>query len=522
MENDPDKGRQIVESFLDRGLLLSPDVLPEISDDIDWQEKEMIVINRDILSAKKRKPDAVLSVNWRDMENARVQLEKAKDFQFYKVFVNYLSAAGEPGGEVKGRASDVEIISSYDLRLRKWALQDFVNLFLARFKVIRNILLQHQELQEAVSIKRVNLKESSRISCIGMVTSKSETKNKNLQIEIEDQTDTLRLTVTKDKTEVYTKARDIVLDEVIGATGVKKGNAFFVTDIFFPDIPSQLELKRYPEEAYMAVISDLHIGSKNFLGDEFAKFIRWIRMELGDEANRIVASRTKVIFIIGDLVDGVGIYPEQESELSITDIYEQYEVCAHYLSQIPSHIQIVIIPGNHDSLRLSEPQPALPRDIAAPIYRLPNTQILSNPSTVRILKSEKFPGFDVLLYHGYSFIYYAGNVESIRSSGGVDHADRIMKFLLQRRHLAPTYTSTLYVPNPEFDPLVIETVPDFFLSGHLHKTSASNYNNTTMICGSCWQSMTSFEEKQGLHPEPARVPVVNLQTREMKILKFGP
>ena len=32
---------------------------------------------------------------------------------------------------------------------------------------------------------------------------------------------------------------------------------------------------------------------------------------------------------------------------------------------------------------------------------------------------------------------------------------------------------------------------------------------------------TSFQEKVGHHPEPSRVPIVNLKTREMKILKFG-
>jgi len=96
-----------------------------------------------------------------------------------------------------------------------------------------------------------------------------------------------------------------------------------------------------------------------------------------------------------------------------------------------------------------------------------------------------------------------------------------MKFLLQKRHLAPTHKSTLYIPDVNQDPLVISNVPDFFLTGHIHKSSVSNYRNITMICGSCWQSKTSFQEKVGHHPEPCRVPIINLQTREVKILKFG-
>jgi len=92
---------------------------------------------------------------------------------------------------------------------------------------------------------------------------------------------------------------------------------------------------------------------------------------------------------------------------------------------------------------------------------------------------------------------------------------------LQRRHLAPTHTSTLYIPETTKDPLTIEKIPDIFATGHIHKSIASHYKSITLICGSCWQSKTAFQEKVGHNPEPSRVPIVNLKTREAKILKFG-
>jgi DNA polymerase II small subunit len=147
--------------------------------------------------------------------------------------------------------------------------------------------------------------------------------------------------------------------------------------------------------------------------------------------------------------------------------------------------------------------------------------MISNPSTVNLLKSKDFSGFNFLLYHGASLLYYGDHVESIRMKGGMDRADLIMQFLLQRRHLAPSHTSALYTPNPEKDPLIIDTVPDFFLTGHLHKTNVSTYKNVTLISGSCWQAKTSFMEKMGIHPEPSRVPIINLGTREVKIMRFG-
>ena len=43
----------------------------------------------------------------------------------------------------------------------------------------------------------------------------------------------------------------------------------------------------------------------------------------------------------------------------------------------------------------------------------------------------------------------------------------------------------------------------------------------TMISCSCWQGKTTFQEKLGHKPEPARLPIVNLRTREIKVLRFG-
>jgi len=294
----------------------------------------------------------------------------------------------------------------------------------------------------------------------------------------------------------------------------------FVNNMLLPDIPLSKEMKRAPDETYALFLSDLHVGSNKFLPDKLDKFISWIRGESGSESQKDTASKVKYIFIIGDLVDGVGIYPYQDTELDIKDIYEQYNECAKFLKRIPERIKMIICPGNHDAMRISEPQPQLYKDFAEAIWKLPNAIMVSNPALINIHSSDDFPGFDVLMYHGYSFDYFVANVDTIREQGGYDHADLIMKFLLQRRHLAPTHSATLYIPDNKKDSLVIEKVPDFFVTGHIHKAAAANYRNVTMICGSCWQSKTTFQEKVGHNPEPARVPLVNLQTRQVKMLRF--
>ncbi len=95
-----------------------------------------------------------------------------------------------------------------------------------------------------------------------------------------------------------------------------------------------------------------------------------------------------------------------------------------------------------------------------------------------------------------------------------------MKLLLQMRHLAPTHTSNLYTPDPSFDPLFINKIPDFFITGHIHRVSMSNYKNITMVNCSCWSDISEEQEKRGLQPQPARVPLVNLKTRDMKVINF--
>ena len=536
------KLKQEVISFLNRGFLLSPDFVSEqdkpmyipaeTSDEVFESNlrthKELLILNRDIREMMSRKP--IESFNWKEFERSLALYEKQKNIKTYISFVDYLKKYDHKQIKTDALAAskpltlddeELKIIFSYQEESKKKTIQDFIGFFNKRYRSIERMLRNRRELQNLSSISRIKSKrDREEVSLIGMVMDKQVTRNKNLILTLEDPSGKISVLISKNKPELFNIAKDIVLDETLGVVGVCGKNIVFANNVLLPDIPSNRELRKSPKESYFIVLSDLHVGSINFLEEEFDRFLQWIRGEVGNKKQRELASKIDFVFILGDLVDGVGIYPEQNTELVIKDVYKQYEVCAEYLRKIPSNIKIIIIPGNHDAMRIAEPQPELYRDLAAPIWELPNVTSLSNPSYVNLLSSKEFPGFDFLLYHGYSFTYYADVVESIRAAGGVDRADLIMKFLLQRRHLAPTHKSNLYLPDSKSDALVINKVPDFFLTGHLHKSMVANYKNTTMICGSCWQSKTSFMEKIGLHPEPAKVPIVNLQTREVKVLRF--
>lgn len=414
----------------------------------------------------------------------------------------------------------VSVIKSYNEEPKKREVGHFVSYMRARYEQLRDILMNRMELQSAISIKRAGEKKAmEKTALIGMVFKKEETKNGNLCLTLEDPSGHIKAIVRKDKKNTFESANELTMDEVIGVVGSCNGEVFFVNELLLPDIPVA-EFKKGPDDVCAAFISDIHVGSKMFLKDEFLKFVSWINGETGTEEQKKEAMKIKYLFIAGDLVDGIGIYPEQDTELEIKDIIEQYDECAKYLSMIRQNISIIICGGNHDAIRISEPQPVLEKTYAASIYVLPNATMVSNPSLINIHAVKGFPGFNVLMYHGYSFDYYISTVENIRLNGGYDRADLVMKHLLQKRHLCPTHGSSLHIPDEKTDPLVIDIVPDIFITGHIHKAAISSYKSTTLLSGSCWQSKTNFQEKVGHNPEPARVPVVNLRTREVKVVKF--
>lgn len=418
--------------------------------------------------------------------------------------------------------SAVKVLWEYEELPKKRSVQDFVDYFNARYRQIHKILSSRSELQNLTSISRIRMKKDrERASVIGIIADKFVTKNEHISLTIEDSTGRMKILFNKSNKDLFTQAQDLVFDEVIGVYGQASDDIMFAETLVIPDIPIQ-EPKKTPDEVYACVLSCVHVGSAGFEHEKFANFISWTQGAFGDDQLKHLASKLRYIFICGDLVDGIGIYPQQEKELSITDIREQYAECARLLLQIPKHINIIMCAGNHDVGRISEPQPRLLKEYAAPMYTIPNATIVTNPSIVNIHANDTFPGVDILMYHGYSFDDYSECVPSIKHSGThiSDRAALVMKFLLQRRHLAPQHTSTLYIPDARSDPLVIERVPDLFFSGHIHKAGNLQHRSATIVAASCFQKKTDFQEKVGHDPEPGVVPVVNLQNRQVTHLRF--
>lgn len=413
----------------------------------------------------------------------------------------------------------VQVIESYNLPTRKILVGDFVKHFRNRFLVFKNFLQERANLRNLISINKIS-GQKQNVSIIGIVFNKRWTKNKNLLLEVEDLTGRINLLVNASKEDILKKAKGILLDEVVGFRCTGTHEILFVNDIVFPETKN-LNIKNSPNEVYAAFISDVHTGSKRFLEKNFRKFVKWLNAEIGSEKQKEIASKVKYLFVVGDTVDGVGVTPGQEELLEIFDIKQQYEKLAELLGGLRKNINIILSPGQHDCVRVAEPQPPLDKNIASSLYNLPNIFLVSNPAWVNIAASKNFPGFNVLMYHGASFHSFINDIEELRFSNAHHNPTKIIRYVLQKRHLAPTHSSVLYIPSPKEDPLIIHKIPDIITTGEMHRSEIARYNNILCIQCSCWQTTTLFEEKIGNEPDPCKVPILNLKTSQVSMLDFS-
>ncbi len=395
---------------------------------------------------------------------------------------------------------------------KKLEVGDFVNHFRARYQQLQRVLMQRQDIQNLVSINKIS-RDRQRFSIIGIVAEKRVTSNKNLIITFEDLTGRVTALV-RAESECFSKAAELQLDDVVGVRASGGQDFLFVNDIIYPD--SFKEKVRFDSDTCVAFVSDVHAGSAKHLGEEFQRFMAWLGTD--DE----LAKNIRYIFFVGDNVDGVGVFPGQERFLVHRDLKTQYKLLSSYLKQVPASITMFMCPGQHDSVRVAEPQPPIDNFYGKSLYDLPNLVLVSNPSLVKLLEGEK--EFKILMYHGASIHAFINEIEELRLAKAHRCPAKAVKHMLKRRHLAPTHgisPSIVYIPNSSYDPLVISEVPDVLCTGEVHRLDVETYNGTLILTGSCWQSQTEFEEKVGNVPDPCKVPVLNLKTRELKVLDFS-
>jgi DNA polymerase II small subunit len=230
--------------------------------------------------------------------------------------------------------------------------------------------------------------------------------------------------------------------------------------------------------------------------EEFTDFVLWL------SSPDPVARKIRFVLIGGDIVDGVGIYPNQNKELVCQTIEEQLKKVEGLLDKIPKNIQIVIMPGNHDPGRRALPQPAIPKKYNSGLWERENVVMVGNPAMVSL------NGVKILMFHGQSID------DIVKTTPGLsyDKPTNVMKYLLKGRHLSPIYGSQTPIAPEMEDQLVIEDIPDIFHVGHVHKAQLDLYKGILLVNSGSWQKQTPFQASVGMTPNPGIALMVNLKT----------
>lgn len=391
-------------------------------------------------------------------------------------------------------------------------VNDYLDYFKDRFRRLEKVLRQRIDVKTAASVlDALKAPANSKLKIICIVTEKRESKQRTI-LAVEDLQANATVLVPQNATEELKKrARSLLLDQVVCISVAKtRGTLLIAEDIVFPDVAQRTPHKA-SEPVYVALTSDLHIGSTKFRKEAFNRFVLWLNGKYGNEQTQEIASHVKYVLIAGDIVDGIGIYPNQVKELAIKDVYKQYRLAARFIEQIPDYVEVVIIPGNHDASRKAAPQPALPEAYLEHLKESRSIHSLGNPCTIGLY------GVEVLMDHGRSLDDVMATVP------GMDyrHPERAMKLLLQGRHLAPVYGGKTMISPEKRDFLVVDRIPDIFHAGHVHTLGYTNYRGVSIINSGGWQEQTDYMVRMGLIPTVGHVPVINLQTMETNVVQFS-
>jgi len=451
---------------LNKGFQIHPDAF-KILENVDVAKLERII--KEIVREKTRQK--LFQINQDDLET-------------------YLGIKDDPSIQ-----NEVKVLSDPTSKITTGAgVKGYNALFSSRFNKLKRVISDRPEsrmLKSLASIKTAKTDDDMYVC--GLVTMKNSERNITKLI-LEDPSGSFEGIIFD--SELQKTADTLMSDQfVMVRIGMGKNSGFIIKDLILPDLPDQASNKS-ETDAYAVFLSDLHIGSKYFMEEEFSDFVSWLF------SPDPVARKIRFVLIGGDIVDGVGIYPNQNKELVCQTIEEQLDKVVSLLDKIPKNVQIIIMPGNHDPGRRALPQPAIPEKYNSALWERENVVMVGNPAMISL------NGVKVLMFHGQSID------DIVKTTPGMkyDEPTNVMKHLLKARHLSPIYGSQTPIAPEMEDLMVIEDIPDIFHVGHVHKAQLDMYKGILLVNSGSWQKQTPFQASVGMTPNPGIALMVNLKT----------
>ena len=462
----------VLNYALNKGFQIHPDAFKILDDITDVKKLEKII--KEIVKEKTRQKK--YQINQNDLET-------------------YLGIKDDPNLQ-----SDLKVLSDPTEKITSGeGVKGYNAFFSSRFNKLKRIVSDRPESKKIKSIAVVKSKLQKEwevekdVYVCGLLTTRNAERNIT-KLVLEDPSGSFEGIIFDE--ELQKTAGTLLIDQfVIARVASAKNSGLMIKDLILPDLPEQ-KINKSESEVYAVFLSDLHIGSKYFMEEELVEFVKWI------SSPDPVARKVRFVLIGGDMVDGVGIYPNQNKELVCQTIEEQLQKAEDLLDKIPKNVKIVIMPGNHDPGRRALPQPAIPQKYNSGLWERENIEMVGNPALVSL------NGVKVLMFHGQSID------DIVKTTPGLsyDRPTDVMKNLLRARHLSPVYGSSTPIAPEVEDLLVIEDVPDIFHVGHVHKAQLDMYKGILLVNSGSWQKQTPFQASVGMVPNPGLAIIVNLKT----------
>lgn len=396
------------------------------------------------------------------------------------------------GGFYGKKDNFVKILKNFEGKSGKITNNDFVSYFRRRFEVIRDLLLEKKNLSNLISIRRLG-SSNGVYDIVGMIYAKRITKNKNLLLEVEDLGGKAVVLVNRENKSLFERASRLELDDILVMRCSGSAKMLFLRDFEFVGL-EKVE-KFGSDDAYVGFASDFHVGNRDFLEDDLRKFVAWVNGEVGDVRSREIAKKMKYLVVVGDLVEGVGVYPGQEREVLIRSVRAQYNKVGEILGKLRRDVEIIVLPGLHDAVWLGEPQPGVDKKWLGSLGELPNLRVVSNPAYVEV------GGLRVFLKYGVNKV-----------------SD--LDLVLEKGYLPLVYGESDFVMESGED-LVLDSQIDVFVLGGTHRARVVDKDGVLRVWTSCWKGRSDFERRRGMDVDNSRVPILNLKSREVKMLDFG-
>ncbi len=390
---------------------------------------------------------------------------------------------------------------------------DYEKLLRDRYSQLVQKIKRYVKIDDFINIADIMDKKyrSNEVILTGLLYRKRINQNRML-VEIEDLTGQVTAYLYKDNNpRLFEQLIKTPLDVVLGLKVFinSKGRAI-ITDIFPPKVKGRTKERKVRNEIYAVLISDLHIGSKYFDIELFDNLIDILRGHTDNNDLKKLIKRTKYVLIAGDIIDGVGVYKNQENDLEIFDVYQQYEEAYRILKKIPEKYKILIIPGNHDASRSSLPQPPIFKKFASKFYEDNQFLMLGNPVNVSL------HDVNTLIYHG-DFIQ-----DILSSTPGISQEDinLAVKLLLDYSHLAPQIGLSTKIAPESRDYLVIKDGLSLFHFGHTHKFNISKIYGILCVNSGTFQRQTRYQKMMKIEPDLGKVALVELNSLTPYMVKI--